>query len=59
MNSYTLSQMEKGLTESFTITITEEHMQLFVSFLGMLAPFIWMHNMQPKEDFPVGSAMEC
>lgn len=52
MNSYTLSQMEKGLTESFTITITEEHMQLFCQISGDVSPIHMDAQYAAQRGFP-------
>ena len=52
MNSYTLSQMEKGLTESFTITITEEHMQLFCQLSGDVSPIHMDAQYAAQRGFP-------
>ena len=38
MNSYTLSEIQKGLTETFTVTVTEEKMQLFRQLSGDVSP---------------------
>lgn len=38
MNSYTLAQLSPGITESFTVTITEEMMQEFYNITGDCSP---------------------
>lgn len=38
MNRYTLEQIQPGLTESFTTTVTEEKMQLFFALTGDNSP---------------------
>ncbi|MCI6639879.1 MAG: MaoC family dehydratase [Pygmaiobacter massiliensis] len=38
LHSYTLAQMEKGLTEQFTVTITEEKMAAFCALSGDISP---------------------
>ena len=38
MNHYTLAEMTPGLTESFTVTVTEEMMQDFERLSGDCSP---------------------
>ncbi len=38
MNHYTLAEMTPGLTESFTVTVTEEMMQAFERLTGDCSP---------------------
>lgn len=38
MNHYTLAEMTPGLTESFTVTVTEEMMDAFKSITGDCSP---------------------
>lgn len=38
MNHYTLAEMTPGLTESFTVTVTEEMMQAFLRLTGDCSP---------------------
>ena len=38
MNHYTLAEMTPGLTESFTVTVTEEMMQAFKRLTGDCSP---------------------
>ena len=38
IKSYTLSQMVPGLTESFTVTVTEEKMAQFCAMSGDISP---------------------
>ncbi|MEE0800194.1 MAG: MaoC family dehydratase [Gemmiger sp.] len=38
MNHYTLADMQPGLTESFTVTITEEMMDRFAAITGDVSP---------------------
>lgn len=38
MNHYTLAEMTPGLTESFTVTVTEEMMQAFCTLSGDCSP---------------------
>ena len=38
MNSYTIHDMVPGLTESFTVTVTEEMMQQFYAITGDCSP---------------------
>lgn len=38
LKSYTLSQMTPGLTESFTVTVTEEKMAQFCAMSGDISP---------------------
>lgn len=38
MNSYTLAQIQPGLTESFTVTVTEEMMEKFYAITGDNSP---------------------
>lgn len=38
MNHYTLAEMTPGLTESFTVTVTEEMMQGFLRLTGDCSP---------------------
>ena len=38
MNHYTLAEMTPGLTESFTVTVTEEMMQAFERLAGDCSP---------------------
>ena len=38
MNHYTLAEMTPGLTESFTVTVTEEMMQAFERLTGACSP---------------------
>lgn len=38
MNHYTLAEMTPGLTESFTVTVTEEMMQAFEHLTGDCSP---------------------
>ena len=38
MNHYTLAEMTPGLTESFTVTVTEEMMQAFECLTGDCSP---------------------
>lgn len=38
MNSYTLAELRPGMTESFTVTVTEEKMELFRQLSGDESP---------------------
>lgn len=38
MNSYTLAELRPGMTESFTVTVTEEKMELFRQLSGDVSP---------------------
>lgn len=38
MNHYTLAEMQPGLTESFTVTITQEMMDAFLQLTGDCSP---------------------
>lgn len=38
MNHYTLAEMEPGLTQSFTVTITQEMMDAFLNLTGDCSP---------------------
>ena len=38
MNHYTLTEMTPGLTESFTVTVTEEMMRQFCALSGDISP---------------------
>lgn len=38
MNHYTLAEMQPGLTESFTITVTQEMMDAFLNLTGDCSP---------------------
>ena len=38
LRSYTLAQMEKGLSESFTVTVTEKMMEQFCAVSGDISP---------------------
>ena len=38
LNSYTLEQLQPGMRESFTVTITEEEMALFCQMSGDISP---------------------
>lgn len=38
MNSYTLAELSPGMTEEFTVTITEEMMQQFYAITGDCSP---------------------
>ncbi len=38
MNHYTLAEMQPGLTESFTVTVTQEMMDAFLSLTGDCSP---------------------
>ena len=38
MNSYTLADLKPGLTESFTVTVTEEMMEKFYAITGDSSP---------------------
>lgn len=38
MNSYTLAQLEKGVTEGFTVTVTEAMMEQFYAITGDCSP---------------------
>ena len=38
MNHYTLAEMTPGLTEEFTITVTEEMMDAFCAITGDVSP---------------------
>ncbi len=38
MNHYTLAEMQPGLTESFTVTVTQEMMDAFLNLTGDCSP---------------------
>lgn len=38
MNHYTLAEMQPGLTESFTVTVTQEMMDAFLNLTGDYSP---------------------
>lgn len=38
MNHYTLAEMQPGLTESFTVTVTQEMMDTFLNLTGDCSP---------------------
>lgn len=52
MNSYTLSQIQVGLTQSFQVLITEEKMKLFQQMSGDVSPIHMDKSYAQQRGFP-------
>ena len=52
MNSYTLAQIQPGLTESFTVTVTEEMMEKFYAITGDNSPIHMDANYAAQRGYP-------
>ena len=52
LRSYTLAQMEKGLTESFTVTVTEKMMEQFCAVSGDISPIHMDADYAASRGFP-------
>ena len=52
MNHYTLAEMTPGLSESFTVTVTEEMMALFEAITGDVSPIHMDAEYAQKRGYP-------
>ncbi len=52
MNSYTLADIQPGLTESFTVTVTAEMMEQFHAFSGDCSPIHMNEEYAKQRGFP-------
>ena len=59
MNHYTLAEMTPGLSESFTVTVTEEMMARFEAITGDVSPSTWMPNTPKSAATPAAWYTAC
>ena len=52
MNHYTLAEMTPGLSESFTVTVTEEMMARFEAITGDVSPIHMDAEYAQKRGYP-------
>jgi 3-hydroxybutyryl-CoA dehydratase len=52
MNSYTFDQLSVGMSESFTVTITEEMMDKFIEITGDVSPIHVSREYATSHGFP-------